>query len=132
QALGRDRPLLVTTNELRVAEAVRRVTPPHALFLVGLQHNHPIPMLAGRHVVMSYPGWLWSQGFDTGPREKDVREMYALGPTADRLFAHYKVDDVSIGPWEREHFHADDAAFAARFRRVVDLPPYAVYEVRRR
>lgn len=130
QALGRDRLLMLTAQEMRVAETVRRVTPARALFLVGLQHNHPISMLAGRRVVMSYPGWMWSQGIDASARERDVTAMYALGQAAESKLAGYGVDYVVIGPWERDHFHPDEAAFAARFRRVVDLPPYAVYEVR--
>ena len=130
QALGHDRLLMLTAREMEVAQAVREQTPPHALFLAGLQHNHPVAMLGGRRVVMSYPGWMWSQGIDASQREKDVRAMYALSPEGVEKMAELRVNDVVIGPWERDHFHPDEAAFAARFRRVIDMPPYAVYEVR--
>jgi uncharacterized membrane protein len=56
--------------------------------------------------------------------------MYAMEPGWESKLAAYGVDYLVIGPWEREHFHPDEAAFAARFARVVDLPPYAVYQVR--
>ncbi len=130
QMLGRDRHLLLTTNEVQVAEAVRRATPPHALILTGLQHNHPVPVLAGRRVVMGYPGDLWSTGIDGTSRERDVRAIYALAPGWERTLAGYGIDDVVIGPWERENFHPDEAGFAARFPRIVDRPPYAVFQVR--
>ena len=132
QALGRDHLLMLTSQEMKVAEAVRERTPPDALFLAGLQHNHPVAMLAGRHVVMSYPGWMWSQGIDAAQRERDVRAMYALSPQGLVKLEELDVDDIVIGPWEREHFKPDEAAFAVRFRRIVDLPPYAVYEVKAR
>jgi hypothetical protein len=75
QMLGRDRQLLLTREELGLAESVRRVTEPHAIFVAGLQHNHPVPMLAGRRVVTSYPGWTWSQGVDT--RQRELRRHWA-------------------------------------------------------
>lgn len=130
QGLGRDRLVMLTPQEMKLAEEVRKLTPAHALFLAGLQHNHPVQMLAGRKVVMSYAGWMWSQGIDSWEREQDVRAMYALSPEGLAKLDVYQVDDVVIGPWERDHFHPDEAAFAARFRRLIDLPPYAVYEVR--
>jgi hypothetical protein len=130
QLLLRDRHLLATPVELVLAREVRRLTPPHALFLVGLQHHHPVPMLAGRRVLMSYPGWLWSQGIDATQRELDVRRMYALDSVGVAKLASYGVAAVVIGPWERENFKPNEAGYAARFRRAIDMPPYAVYEIR--
>jgi uncharacterized membrane protein len=109
---------------------VRAETPPHALFLVGLQNNHPIPVLAGRRVVMSYPGWLWSQGVHSEGRERDVRRMFALAPEADSLLRAYHVDYVSVGPVERESFGADTLAWRARFPRPIATATYDVYDVR--
>ena len=130
QVLGRDRLVMLTPQELKLAEVVREKTPPHALFLAGLQHNHPVPMLAGRRVVMSYTGWMWSQGIESTQREIDVKDMYALTPDGLAELKAFGVDDVVIGPWERDHFHPDERAFARAFRKIIDLPPYAVYEVR--
>jgi hypothetical protein len=130
QALGRDRVRMLSTEELRLADEVRRRTPPRALFLAGLQHNHSVPMLAGRRVVSSYRGWMWSQGLADARRAADVKAMYALGPEGEAKLASYGVDFVVIGPWEREHFHPDEPGFDARFRRALEVPPYVVYATR--
>jgi len=130
QGLGQDRHLFLTRDELDLARRVRAETPPHALFLVGLQNNHPIPVLAGRRVVMSYPGWLWSQGVHYEIREPDVRRMFALGPQADSLLRAYRVDFVSVGPEERASFGADTLAWRARFPRPIATTTYDLFDVR--
>lgn len=119
----------LTTEELTLAGWARHHTPPHTRFLVGLQHNHPIPVLSGRPVVMSYAGWLWSQGNDPVPFERDVRAMYALGPASDSLFEHYGVGRVVIGPEEIRSLAPDTLAWRTRFRSVYRSPSYEVFAV---
>jgi hypothetical protein len=130
QGLGRDRHLFLTREELEVARQVRERTPPHALFVVGTQNNHPVPVMAGRRVLMSYPGWLWSQGVDYHDREREVRAIYALAPDADSLMHHYRVSFVVVGPVERAELGADEAAWRTRFPAVVSTRRYRVYDVR--
>ena len=89
QLLGLDRHRLLTQDEMQLAERVRDGTDPHAVFLTGQQHNHPIHVLAGRRVVMGYPGWLWSQGYAYRDRERDVRNIFALSPQASELLEAY-------------------------------------------
>ena len=132
QGLGQDRHLFLTRDELELARRVRAETPPHALFLVALQNNHPVPVLAGRRVLMSYPGWLWSQGVLSSERERDVRRMYELAPEADSLLRAYRVDFVAVGPVERESFGADTLAWRARFPRPIATSSYDVFDVRGR
>jgi hypothetical protein len=130
QLLGRDRHRLLTAEELHLAAAVRAQTPPRAVFAVGLQHNHPIPLLSGRPVVMSYPGWLWSQGFDSTQRERDLRAIFRHTADAPALLAAYGVDYVVVGPFERERLSADLAAYRERYRRVIGSANYEVFAIR--
>lgn len=127
QLLGRDRNLMASPEALALAKAVRSSTRPDALFLTGLQHNNPIPMLAGRHVVMGYPGWLWSQGYAYQSREADLRAMFGLAPGADTLLRRYGVDFVVIGPGEREQLGADTAAYEARYPLVLRIGATEVF-----
>ena len=130
QVLGTDRYRWLSTEEIELAEAVRAATPPHALFAVGLQVTHPVPMLSGRRVLMSYPGWIWPRGIDPAPRERDLRAIYAFGSDAPRLLAGYGVDYVVIGPIERSELGANEEAFRARYPIAVSTENYAVYDVR--
>lgn len=130
QLLGRSRYQLANTEEITLAELVRTQTPERATFAVGLQNNHPVPMLTGRRVVMSYPGWLWTHGIDVTGRERDLREIYALGEGAIALLEQYGVDYVVIGPGERNDLAANAAAFQARYPVVISTPNYQVFDVR--
>jgi hypothetical protein len=129
QLLGKDRVRLLTPEELRLAEAVRNATPPHAVFVVGLQPNHPIPVMAGRRVLMSYPGWLWAEGHDVGQREQDLRAIYALDANAPQLLKDYRVDYVVIGPFERDQLAANVAAYRKRYTAIIKTDKYEVFAV---
>jgi len=130
QLLGRDRHLLLTREEVNLADAVRQATDPHAIFAAGLQHNHPIPMLSGRRVLMSFPGWMWSQGADTKQREQDLRAILALSPTARELIAKYRVDFVVIGPNEKDKLGANLDGYRRSFPTAVRSGNYDVFDVR--
>ncbi|HJQ97804.1 MAG TPA: hypothetical protein VJ826_05775, partial [Candidatus Polarisedimenticolaceae bacterium] len=129
QARGNQRHLLLTTEELDVARLVREITPPHAIFAVGLQHNHPVPVLSGRRVLMGYGGWLWSQGIDTKAREADVRSIYALGPDAAALIERHHVSYVVVGPDERKRFGADPESWRGRYPSILRTARYDIFSV---
>jgi hypothetical protein len=130
QGLGRERHRLLTAEEITLAERVRADTAPGALFVCGLQHNHPVPVLAGRRVLLSYPGWHWSQGLDISDRERDVRAIYSLAPGADAILARHGVSYVVVGPWERAHLGADPGGFRARYPVAIATASYEVFDVR--
>jgi hypothetical protein len=129
QLLGKDRYLLATTEEVQVAAMVRAQTPPHSMFAVGLQHNHPVPMLAGRQVLMSYPGWLYAFGIDYTERERHLRAMYAFAPETLQLLDKYNIDYVVIGPNEREQLGANLEPFRQQFQRIIATPNYEIFAV---
>lgn len=130
QLLGRDRHLMLTREEVGLADEVRRLTKPHAIFAAGLQHNHPVPVLAGRRVLMSYPGWMWTQGADTRKREQDLRRIFALSPEAKALLTEYGVDYVVIGPNEKDAMRADPDAYRRTYRTILKTDNYEVFDVK--
>jgi hypothetical protein len=129
QLLGKDQVRLLTPEELRLAEAVRNETPPHAIFVVGLQPNHPVPVMAGRRVLMSYPGWLWAEGHDFTQREQDLRAIYAFASNAPQLLKDYRVDYVVIGPFERDQLAANVSAYRNRYNTIIKTDNYEVFAV---
>ncbi|HEX2186313.1 MAG TPA: hypothetical protein VHN78_12495, partial [Chloroflexota bacterium] len=127
QLLGKDRHLLLTAEELRVAAAVREQTPRRSVFAVGLQHNHPVTVMTGRPVVMGYPGWLWTHGYDYTERERDLRTIYAFGPNAPELLKKYGVSFLVMGPTERQQLGGDSAAYRRHYRTIVRSANYEVF-----
>ena len=130
QLLGLDRHLLLTTEELQVAEQVREKTPPRAMFVTGTQHNLPVSVLTGRRIVMGYPGWLWSYGFDYSSEQRDLYAIFAYDPDTPELLKKYGVDYVVIGPEERREFAVNYTAFSQRYPVIIRTPNYTVFDVR--
>ena len=118
-----------TTEEVQLAAQVRQQTAPKAVFVTGEQPTNPIADLAGRSVLMSYPGWLWSYGINYTQREADLARIYNGGPQALDLLRHYHADYVVIGPSETTIFHPNLDYFAAQFRLVLHTANYRVYAV---
>jgi hypothetical protein len=120
-----------TTEEVQLAAQVRQQTPPKAVFITGEQPTNPIADLAGRSVLMSYPGWLWSYGINYTQREIDLARIYNGGPQALDLLRHYRADYVVIGPSEATTYHPNVDYFGTQFKLVLHTANYAIYAVPR-
>jgi hypothetical protein len=129
QLIGNDRMRLAGPAELDLAAWARDETPIDAVFAVGLEHNDPIPMLAGRRVIASYPPWLTNLGLDPTRQVATLRSIMRLDPDASALIAAYGVDYVAIGPWEIDELDADVEAFAARYPIAYASGGYRVFDV---
>jgi hypothetical protein len=130
QALGKDRYGLINAEELEVAQRVRQLTPPDAVFAAGIQNNHPVPTMAGRRVMMGYPGWLWTEGLPYGGREADLRMLYAFGDESARIIVdRYDLDYLVLGPNERETLGANEDALRAAFPTVITTENYEILDL---
>ena len=118
-----------SSEEVQLAVQVRQQTAAKAVFVTGEQPTNPIADLAGRSVLMSYPGWLWSYGINYTQREADLARIYNGGPQALDLLRHYHADYVVIGPNETTTFHPNLDYFATQFRLVLHTANYRVYAV---
>jgi hypothetical protein len=130
QLLRLDRHLFLTQDELRLAERVRATTEARAVFAAGLQHNHPVSVLAGRRVMVGFPGWLWSGGYDYEQRERDVRTIFSDPAGARRLLDAYRIDYIVVGPYERDQLHADPEAFRELYPTVTRTDTYEIFAAR--
>ncbi len=102
---------IATTQDLVIAEFVRENTEPDALFLTSDAHNHLIPMLTGRPIVMGYRGWLWTYGINYRQTELEVLRMYRGGPEALELLKEKKVAYVFVGPREKSSWQVNEGFF---------------------
>jgi hypothetical protein len=121
--------LLFDREATDFAAAVAGRTAPSSLILHAPIPNHPIG-LSGRRSLMGYPGHVWSHGLDPGPREADIKRMYAGGPEAAGLLARYGIDYVAVGPIERFQMGANELFFE-QYQRAVELPEYRLYRIPR-
>ena len=89
-------------EQLALAEIAKKIIPAQAVVLTASNHNHWLPTLTGRKIVLGYGGWLWSYGIDYQERETDVRQIYQTG--SKELLKKYQINYVLIGPEERRQF----------------------------
>lgn len=115
-------------DAVKVADEIKRNTPSNALFANAPTYNSAV-VLSGRRSLMRYSGHLSSHGIDYGPREEDVKRIYAGGGVADILLRKYDVDYVLISPEERDSLRANDAFFA-KYPLVAEAGQYRVYRIK--
>jgi hypothetical protein len=118
-------------EQLVMAETVKLKTPARAIFLTAFNHNHWLPALTGRQIIMGYPGWLWTYGIDYLPRQNEVDQIYLGSLQAKTLIEKYDLDYVVIGPDEKTTFpQLNEAYFAANFPLAIDFGPTKVFKLK--
>lgn len=92
-------------EDIYLASVIENNTEPDAIILTAPVHNHPVSALAGRKVVIGFPGNAWSWGYSSWQsREADVRKMMQAPPySVQDLMNKYNIDYVLISPWEKNY-----------------------------
>jgi hypothetical protein len=116
-------------DEVELGLALRRLTAQDALFVTADRHNHPVPIVAGRRIVLGYRGWLWTHGIDAARHHRDVAAIYRGDAAAASLLRAYGVDYVVVGPPELKAYTVDEEWLAARFAVALAVGAYRVYDV---
>src|SRR6266446_3777716 len=112
---------------INFAEMIKQQTPPRATILHAPVHNTPV-FLTGRRSLLGYPGHIWTHGLDYGPRETEIKRIYAGAPDAESLLAKYGVDYVVIDPQEHSLMTVN-AAFFSRYPEVGSTGEYHLYKI---
>lgn len=123
---------LWSKEDISIADTIIEKTEPDAKILAAAVHDHPIADLAGRKMIIGFPGNAWSWGFsDWAQRENDVRTMFHADPTiAPVLIKKYGIDYVFISPRER-HFEPklNEDYFATNYSLIAAGQNYKLYKV---
>jgi hypothetical protein len=121
---------LFGADAVKVAEMIKAQTPPKAVFLNAPTYNSAV-VLTGRQSLMRYTGHLESYGIDFSQRERDVREIYKGGMSADVLLAKYGINYVIISPEEWGNLDIVNEGYFSKFPLIARSGAYKVYEVSR-
>jgi hypothetical protein len=119
---------------------VRENTPAGAVFLTAPHYLHPVPMLAGRQVVLGFEGWLWSHGIGWSRIQAVRRDVVSMLRGNYTLMKEYGVDFISLTKYEWDFSAGEKFALGVgsfgdpgRFRMVYDETlgghRYMVFEV---
>ena len=119
---------LFDPNGVRFAEVVKQQTQPRSLVMHAPVHNTPV-FLSGRRSLMGYPGHIWTHGLDFGPRENEIKRIYAGAPDAEMLLARYDVDYAVVGPLEKLVLSVNEQFFS-RYQKVGEAGEYRLYKIK--
>jgi hypothetical protein len=115
------------TRGIAFAEMIKQQTPPRSLIVHAPVHNHP-SFLSGRRSLLGYPGHIWTHGLEYGPRENEIKRIYAGAPDAESLLNKYQASYVVVGPLERNNTFVNDQFFT-RFDKVGEVGDYRLYKI---
>jgi hypothetical protein len=110
-------------SDLQLTQWTKENTPKDAIFLTANRHNHPVSSLAGRRIVLGYPGWLWTHGIDYAQTERDTRAMFAGNQT---LIEQYKVKYAVVDAQARKDYPVNDTFWKGKISAYTS-PGYTVY-----
>jgi hypothetical protein len=112
---------------IRFAELIKQEAAPRAMMIHAPVHNHPV-FLTGRKSLMGYPGHVWTHGLEFGPRESEIRRVYAGAPDAAAILRKYDVSYAVVSPLERNILNVNEQFFA-RFQIVGEVGGYRLYKI---
>lgn len=122
--------LLLDKKQIEVAEWVRSNTPKDSLFLTSDNHDHPVPILTGRPIVLGFRGWLWTYGIDYKRQERDVRLMFKGDNQSLKIMKDYGVDYIFIGPFEKKSpWLTNITFFETNFEKIYDKDGFEIFRI---
>jgi hypothetical protein len=116
---------LFSREDIEMADWEIMNTGPHDLILTGPQHNQ-FSILAGRKILMGYPGYLWTQGIDSGPLGEEIRKMYH-GDI--ELIRKYDIKFIVLGYEEKRAYSPDENFLNKNFPLVKETRNFKIYKV---
>lgn len=115
-------------EEIELAETIKKITGPKAVFLTAPIHNHFV-FLTGRTVLHGYAGHIWSWGIDGSKRMEDIRKMYEGHKGTKKLLDKYGVNYVVIGPPEEREMEPNLQFYMRNFPILIKSKNYYVFKI---
>lgn len=122
-------PIIFAQDAQQMADYIKTTIPQNELILTGTDHRNPVDALAGRPVLVGYPGWLWSRGIDYSQREQEVKNFYFLPSTDNPLLKQFNIKYVLLDSQTISDFNADKNVFDKKFIILYHIGQYTLYKI---
>jgi hypothetical protein len=122
-------PVIFATDSQNMANYIKATIPQEELILTGTDHRNPVDALAGRSVLVGYPGWLWSRGINYSAREEEVKNFYAFPSKNNPLLKEFKIKYVLLDNQTIFDLKAEKAIFDRNFRFIYQVGQYTLYKI---
>lgn len=121
---------LIDNKGLELSSWIINNTTNSAIFLTADNHDHPVPVLTGRSIVLGFPGWLWTYGIDTTERKLKIEKIYQGSQEAKKYLSLLGVEYILIGPWEKSIYkNINFDFFAINYQLVYSQEDISVFRV---
>jgi len=117
-----------SADSVKIAEEIKRKTPPNAMFLNAPTYNSAV-VLTGRRSLMRYSGHLSSYGIDYESRESEVKRIYEGTALAERLLQKNNIEYVIISPEELGNLDVRGELFY-KYPIIAEIGAYKVFKVK--
>jgi len=122
-------PVIFALDARDMANYIRATIPQNELILTGTDHRNPVDALAGRPVLVGYPGWLWSRGINYTKREEEVSHFYAFPSEDNPLLKEFNIHYVLLDNQTIVDFKANKQTFDKVFLIIYHLGQYTLYKI---
>lgn len=124
-----DLPIIFNPDSMAVAKWVRENVSEDEIVLTSTNHLSPVSSLAGRQVLVGYPGWLWTRGIDYSGREKEVEQFLKVPSPTSPLLKKYPIKYILFDDSMRGNYGVKPEIYSAVFKEVFVVGQYHVYAV---
>lgn len=121
--------VMLTKEDIAIAEKFRQLARPSDLVLTSTSHNHWVRTHTGSQTLLGYLGWLSNYGFHYQATYQDMRNMYQGGAKTARLLNKYHIKYVVVGLSELQEFNVNTNYFKQNHRLVLQTDHYSVYQI---
>jgi hypothetical protein len=122
-------PVIFALDAKHMANYIKTAIPQNELILTGTDHRNPVDALAGRPVLVGYPGWLWSRGINYSKREKEVSNFYVFPSVDNPLLKEFNIQYVLLDNQTITDFKANKQAFDKVFPIIYHIGQYTLYKI---
>lgn len=122
-------PIIFDTSAQAMAKFIRQNINERDLILTGANHLNVVASLAGRTVLVGYPGWLWTRGINYQSRETSLRKFYQNPTRSDELLNDYPIKYILFDNMVKYDFYAEKNKFDQIFNKVFESGDYVLYKI---
>ncbi len=122
-------PTIFTTDAINLAEFIKNRVKPSEQILTSSTHLNPVNSLAGRPVLVGYPGWLWTKGFPYSERENRIREYYQNPSLNSALIHEFNIKYVLIDLQAKNDWDADTQWLENNLSKIFSAGQYTLYRI---
>jgi hypothetical protein len=122
---------MLSKDEVAFGTSMQKALPQDAYVLVGDRHNHPITMLSGHKVLMTYAGWynLYNSQWPVVNQERS--EMLKGTTEAPELLAKYGITHAVFSDSEITNGDASLEYFQERYTLLTHSANWWVFDIRK-